>query len=240
MKTICITGASGGMGSATCHLLLDSGYSIIALDHNQQRLSKLADQLPADRFQAVCLDLADSDFCQTLSSIFLEADGFYGIVNFAGISKGEHIEKLEDQDWEESLAVNVTAPMKLARLAAPIMRARGGGVIINVSSPVGFVGARKPSYAASKAAMHGLTLSLARNLGSYNIRTNTLVPGTAITHMTKDWSEQKRQAVAGGLFLGRLCETVEIAKVIRFLVSEDASYLCGSLIDMSCGGMLGH
>jgi NAD(P)-dependent dehydrogenase (short-subunit alcohol dehydrogenase family) len=153
---------------------------------------------------------------------------------------GNDIFHLEDADWLESFAINVSPAMVLARALAPMMAASGGGSIVNVGSPAAIVGARKPSYAASKAALSGLTLSLARNLGPKGIRVNLFLPGPMITPMTEDWPEEKRAAIAASSFLGRLCQPEESAAVIAFLLSPAASYITGAVIDGTAGSMFGH
>ena len=126
------------------------------------------------------------------------------------------------------------------RIAGPLMQARQKGSILNVGSPVGIVGARKPQYAASKAALHGLTMSAARALGSDGIRVNLLLPGPTITGMTADWSEEQRERVAQGTFLKRMCQPEEIGEMVAFLVSDNSRYLTASVIDMTAGSMMGH
>jgi NAD(P)-dependent dehydrogenase (short-subunit alcohol dehydrogenase family) len=135
--------------------------------------------------------------------------------------------------------VNVTAPMLLTKACAPRMTGERGGVIVNVSSPVAHVGAKKASYAASKAALHGLTMSSAKALGSKNIRVNTLLPGPTITKMTEDWSEARRASVAQESFLGRLSEPEEVAEMICCLLSDEARYMTGAIVDLTAGSLWG-
>jgi Dehydrogenases with different specificities (related to short-chain alcohol dehydrogenases) len=130
--------------------------------------------------------------------------------------------------------------MRLIRALAPSLQVRGRGSIINVGSPVGVVGARKPQYAASKAALHGLTMSCARAMGKDGVRVNLLLPGPTITRMTQDWSVQQRENVARGSALQRLCLPEEVAATIAFLLGDDSSYITASVVDMTAGSMLGH
>lgn len=238
-KTVLITGCAGGMGTATAQLLAERGWRVIAVDHNPDRLSRLEKQFPKANHLFVKGELQDRRIAERLDFVLEDVARLDGLVNLAGISRGDEIERLCDEDWEQSFVVNATAPMRLCRAAAPWLEA-AGGAIVNVGSPVGIIGARKPSYAASKAALHGLTMSLARNLGPRGIRANLLLPGACFTNLTADWSEEKRKAVAEGTFLKRLCRPDEIASVIGFLLSSEASYLTGSVIDLTAGGMWGH
>ncbi len=237
MKTVLVTGAAGGMGRATCRVLLDRGWRVLALDRHADRLAALAAEA-GDAVVPLRCDLADPDLRAQVAPHL--DDRLAGLVNLAGISTGDRLERLTDAAWRTSFAVNVDGPMRLCQVCAPHLAAAGGGSIVNVSSPVGFIGARKPSYAASKAALLGLTMSLARNLGGAGTRVNLLLPGTTITHMTDDWSPERRADIASETLLGRLCEPEEVGRVIAFLLSADASYVTGSVVDMTCGGMLGH
>ena len=157
-----------------------------------------------------------------------------------GVSRGGGLNELKDDDWHHAFEVNVTPAMRLTRALAPLLQARGQGSIVNVGSPVGVVGARKPQYAASKAALHGLTMSCARALGKDGVRVNLLLPGPTITRMTEDWSAAQREAVAQGSALKRLCKVEEVAATIAFLLGPDSSYLTASVLDMTAGSMMGH
>jgi NAD(P)-dependent dehydrogenase (short-subunit alcohol dehydrogenase family) len=235
---IIITGAAGGMGEATSQLLAQKGYDVIAIDHNVKRLQNLQGLNPA--IKIIALDLNDAQLITTVQQVLNENIPVVGLINMVGISKGNTIDRLSDDDWNESFAINVTPAMKLIRLLAPKMQQQKHGSIVNVGSPVGIIGARKPSYAASKAALHGLTMSCARNLGGDNVRVNLLLPGPTITYMTEDWDTERCQGVANGTFLKRLCTPKEIANVIDFLMSDESTYITGSVVDMTAGSMYGH
>lgn len=235
--TVIVTGANGGMGQACCQILHNQGWHILAIDHSFENLHELAE---STRFTALPCDLRDQTLASQVQAALRNLPSPTGLVNLAGSSVGNGIDQLTDEDWQDSFSINVTPAMRLIRLLAPGMKAQGGGSIINVGSPVGLIGARKPSYAASKAALLGLTMSCARNLGSDNIRVNLLLPGPTITKMTADWDEAKRHGVAQGSFLKRLCRTDEIANTVAFLLGPGSTYLTGSIIDMTAGSMYGH
>ncbi len=239
METIVVTGAAGGMGVALCQRLLTRGWAVVGLDQSATRLEALASESRGMPFTPVCADLAAPDLLDRLTAP-VAGKRVVGLVNLAGISVGSSIDSLTDAAWERSLAVNTTAPMRLAKFCAPLMQAAGGGSIVNVSSPVGLIGAKKPSYAASKGALHGLTMSLARNLGTHGIRVNLLLPGPTITHMTTDWPDERRAAIAASSFLGRLCTPEDVAGVIAFLLSTESSYMTGSVVDLTAGSMFTH
>lgn len=237
-KTVVITGAAGGMGKAVCEHLLEREWSVIGIDHNQNRMQALTNDHA--NFHSVVMDLTDPCLVEKVLDLARNLPSLKGLVNLAAISYGDCIDQLDDEAWERSFAVNVTPAMRLIRALVPLLRNNRGGSIVNVSSPVALVGARKASYAASKSALHGLTLSCARSLGETNIRVNLLLPGPTMTYMTSDWSQERQESIAQGSFLKRLCQPHEIARVIAFLLSEDSSYLTGSTVDMTAGSMLGH
>ncbi|WP_300440002.1 SDR family oxidoreductase [Zoogloea sp.] len=236
-RTVVVTGAAGGMGYATSRHLAAQGWQVLGIDR-AENLKPLSKEIPG--LHALVADLADSGLPDRVAGALTSLPPVAGLVNMAGISVGDTIDRLSDEDWDLSFAVNVTPAMRLIRLLAPRMKANGKGSIVNVGSPVGIVGARKPSYAASKAALTGLTVSCARNLGPDNIRVNLLLPGPTLTGMTHDWSAERRAAIADGSFLKRLCAPDEIARMLSFLLGEDCSYLTGSVIDMTAGSMWGH
>ena len=238
-QTVLLTGVAGGMGTATAKHFVARGWRVIGLDHNRERLSALAAEMPVESFVPLSNELAAEDLVEKILPVLEKEGRLAGLVNLAGISIGDAIDHLADGDWDCSFRINATAPMRLCRAAIPYLE-ETKGAIVNVGSPVGAIGARKPTYAASKAALHGLTMSLARNLGPRGIRVNLLLPGACSTFLTSDWSEEKKRAVADGTFLKRLCRPEEIASVIFFLLGKEASYLTGSVIDMTAGGMWGH
>lgn len=237
-KVVVITGAAGGMGRAISTLLSES-FDVIALDRTDTKLQALKSQLPSSNIDILAGDLSQSGWEAELTSL-LNDRPLYAVINLAGVSCGDTVSEVSDQDWQTSFDVNVTAPMRLIRWASPFLKTQGQGRVINVGSPVGVVGARKASYSASKAALNGLTMSSARELGKHNITVNLILPGAAVTDMTSDWSPSKRQAIAEGSFLNRLMAPEDIAHCIDFLLDEKSHFITGSVIDLTAGSMVGH
>lgn len=237
--TVVVSGAAGGMGAVLCTMLIHRGYRVVGLEVDTDRLQSFMTELNSEAFIGMVGDVGSEEFCSGLVPHLEALEPVVGLVNLAGISQGSDILEITDEDWARSLDVNLSAPMKLSRLLIPYMKA-GGGSIVNVSSPVGFIGARKVSYSASKAGLLGLTMTTARNVGKYNIRCNLVIPGTCITYMTHDWSIEKQISIGQESFLGRLCTPEEVAKAICFLLSSEASYMTGSVLDLTAGSMVGH
>ncbi len=237
--TAVITGAAGVMGMATVQVLCSRGWHVLCIDHNSERLAILQKKF-GSKCSVLCCDVQSKAFLEEVQIKLEDVPGVGALVNMVGVSKGGDLFKMQNHEWDLSFAINVTPAMRLTQLVAPMMQVRRGGSIVNVGSPVGVLGARKPQYAASKAALHGLTMSAARALGSYGVRVNLLLPGPTITGMTHDWSEQQREEVANGTFLKRLCRPEEVAQVVAFLIGDESQYITASVIDMTAGSMLGH
>jgi NAD(P)-dependent dehydrogenase (short-subunit alcohol dehydrogenase family) len=238
MKTIVITGASGGMGRTIVKKLCQT-YRIIAVDRNQEKIEQLIKIVDSENLITVRTDISQTGWVKSLDSL-IQGQELYGIINLAGTSTGDDINNLSDDDWEYSLSVNVTAPMKLIRWATTYFQQQRFGRVINIGSPVGVIGARKASYSASKAALVGLTMSVARSLGKYNACANLILPGATITDMTKDWSAEKQAQIAQGSFLNKLSTPDNITHTIQFLLSPECDYITGSVIDLTAGSMVGH
>ena len=234
-----ITGAAGGMGQALCRLLAEEGWHITAVDRNQKRLEQLQDTIGSD-IRIALLDLSSPECGGKVKELLNQQQcKLHGVVNLAGVSRGNTIDELDVADWEYSFQVNVKAPMLIVQAALPFF-VDNRSSIVNVGSPAGIAGARKPSYASSKGSLHGLTMSLARNLGPRGIRVNTVLPGPTITRMTNDWDIEKRSAIAKQCFLQRLSEPREIAAPISFLLSESSSFVTGSVLDVTGGSLYSH
>ncbi|NNM53637.1 MAG: SDR family oxidoreductase [Spirochaetales bacterium] len=241
MKTVIFTGCAGGMGEAAVPELLSQGWRVIGLDHSEKRLAAQQAKYPSNQFQALLCDLAQTTFTpENLLSNHSWLPDVQAMVYWAGVSKGGGWEDATEQDWDDQFNVQARSCRKLIRFSAPLMQQRGGGSVVVAGSPVGVVGARKPGYAASKAALHGLVMSAARHYGPANVRVNLVLPGPVITYMTQDWSPEKRQSIAGETLLGRLCQPQEVAELLTFLISDKNRYMSGSVVDLTCGSMYGH
>ena len=226
---ILVTGTSSGLGLATANLLLNQNFNVIGIDQYSTRIQHTA-------YTHLEMDLAQFDANLILNE--LTDRNWSGFIHCAGISQGSKLDSLSIEDWNRSIDVNVTSAMRICQLADSHMI--DGGRIVLVGSPVAFAGANKPSYAASKAALHGLTMSVSRQLGKRGICVNTVLPGPMITGMTKDWSEEKRVRIAEETRLNRLAKPEDVAHVMVQMMGEKWSYMSASIIDMTCGSMYGH
>ena len=232
-KAVIVTGSSSGLGNAIADVLQQTGnFTVIGVD-----LIKGVQESEIEMYGVdLCNRTSVSNFVESIKSS--HGDGLYGIVNVAGISVGKSIVGMNDADWDKMIEVNLTAPaMLISKLQDSMM---DGGRIVNVSSPVSVTGSNKPGYSASKAGMHGLTMSVAKNLGPRNILVNTVFPGPMITGMTQKWSQEKRDSIATESFLGRLTTPEEVARGIKFLLDPSTSGITGSVLDFTAGSMFTH
>lgn len=227
--TIIVTGTSSGLGFATAMQLLDNKFPVIGIDIQTAEIEH-------QNYTHVEMNLASVDLEELQQKI--AEDRWFGFIHCAGISQGGRLDTLSVEDWNLSLDVNVTSAMKICQLADSHMM--DGGRIVLVGSPVGIAGANKPSYAASKAALHGLTMSVSRQLGNRGICVNTVLPGPMITGMTSDWPDEKRNRIAQETRLNRLAKPEDIAHVMVQMMGEKWSYMSASLVDLTCGSLYGH
>lgn len=239
-----VTGASSGLGHALTRLLFAKGWSVLGL---------APDLAPAEaegengnvRWNRP-VDLADTPAGSGEVDAFAAAAGRLDVlVNNAAVQRLGTAEELGDEDWHESLAVNLTAPFRLARAAIPHMRRAGGGVILNVTSVhAAATGPRRTAYAATKAGLVGLTRALAVDYGRDNIRAIALSPGPfgteklreGIANLYPDMDpEEAIRRYARTVPLGRVGTVEEFAEFATRLVDEPASFLTGTEITFDGG-----
>ncbi|MEL6479142.1 MAG: SDR family oxidoreductase [Pseudomonadota bacterium] len=227
-----VTGAAGGIGTAIVQRLRDQGAEVVGTDRTGADLDG---------------DLMDPAFCDALPGMAAERMGGLDIlVNNAGVITRGRITEASDQDLARSLAVNVEAPFRTCRAAIPLME-RGGGAIVNIASCWGVhPGPDHPLYCMTKAAVASLTQCLGRDHARAGIRVNAVCPNEVNTPMIRTGFEirglEADQAVAAlnaSVPLGRIAEPEDIADVVLFLVSDQARYMCGSLVEVNGGKPVG-
>ena len=239
-KVALITGGTSGIGRTTAELFAEEGASVAftgrraVLGHELERHLSTTYRCKA---KYIPTDHRSPEDCQRAIAITLEEFGQIDILfNNAGIVLSGTVEMTSEQEWEETLAVNVTAVWRMSKLAIPVMRAHGGGVIINNGSDWGLVGARQAAaYCASKGAVVQLTRAMALDHARENIRVNVVCPGDTFVER---WVEQgyflgsepvdRADAIqSDDIPLGRVARTEEIARAVLFLASDEASFITG-------------
>ena len=234
-KKALVTGAAGGIGQAIVRALTDAGAAIAATDIQLEGI-------PCDA--AIPGDLTDSAHCDALPAKTREALGGLDIViNHAGIIRRGVITDSTDDDYVQSMAVNVEAPFRICRAAIPILAANGGGAIVNVSSCWGVrPGPNHPLYCMSKAALASMTQCLGHDHAHQGIRVNAVCPNEVNTPMLRSGfsargidPEKAIDDLNRSVPLGHIAQPEEIADVVLFLVSDQSRYMCGALVEVNGG-----
>lgn len=234
-KVAIITGGTRGIGFAIAQTFLKNGAKVAVLGSRKETvdnaLSKLKSENSSWEVMGLYPDLTDYSAVEAAFKTISEKFGGIDIlVNNAGISAREPIEAYEPDAFKKIMDLNVTAVFNGCKAAVPFMKEKGGS-IINTSSMVAKFGQQSGvGYPASKFAVNGLTQSLARELGKYNIRVNAVAPGVTRTDMVAALPEEMVARVAAGIPLGRVGEPEEVANAFLFLASDMASYISGAIL----------
>lgn len=236
-KKALVTGATGGLGRATAQALYQQGASVGLSGTRAEVLEALQDEL-GERAVALPADLGAEDGPAELAGRAEEALGGVDIlINNAGITRDNLAMRLSDDDWQAVLAVNLTAPFRLARALLRGMMKRRAGRIIGITSIVGATGnAGQSNYAAAKAGMTGMSKSLAAEVASRGITVNCIAPGFIETAMTDTLADQQKDAMLKAIPMGRFGAAAEIAAAAVFLASDEAGYITGTTVHVN-GGM---
>lgn len=241
-KVALVTGASRGIGRDVALRLAELGAEVIAAARGADAAAATAESLRASggRARPVVLDVASDESVRSAVSELLEAYGSIPLlVNNAGITRDGLLVRMSGEDLDAVLDVNLKGCFHFAKAAArPMMKARRGR-IINVSSVIGIVGNQgQTNYAAAKAGIFGFSKSLAKELASRNILVNAVAPGFIETAMTEGLPESVKERMMESIPLGRFGSSEDVAGVVSFLASEDASYVTGLILAVD-GGMVG-
>ena len=236
-----VTGAAQGIGRAIALELSKAGATLALADINEAKLDAVAAEITAAGGTAAAfrLDVSSEESIKDGAKAILERFGKVEIlVNNAGITRDALMMTMKRADWDLVLAINLTGPFLLTQaLLRPMIKNRWGR-IVNMASVVGRAGqAGQVNYSASKAGLIGLTKSLAREVASRGITVNAVAPGFIETPMTAVLNEKQVAAMAAQIPLGRMGTPQDIARAVKFLASDEASYITGHVLDLN-GGML--
>ncbi len=237
-RTALITGAGQGIGRACAEVFAERGAALVLLDKNKETLPRVADTLSA-KGCSVIARIIDLTRLNRLKSLIAEMQKDVRIdilVNNAGFDKPGVTSKTDRKNFYDVLGIHVGVPFLLIKLVLPQMRAAGWGRIINISSVYGLSGAKgEAAYSTAKAAVLGLTKTVAREGGPDGVTANAVVPGLIRTPTIEKMPERYRAPIVDQTLLGRIGEPAEVARVVAFLASDDASYITGSSITVSGG-----
>ncbi|MDE2676762.1 MAG: 3-oxoacyl-[acyl-carrier-protein] reductase [Gemmatimonadota bacterium] len=233
-----VTGGSRGIGLAVSAELARAGARVAVIALDSERAAAAANSLEGDGHVAHSCDVADSGACRTTVREVEKSVGPISIlVNNAGVTRDNILVRMRDEEWAQVVSTNLGGAFNMVRAVARGMMKRRTGSIINISSVIGLMGnAGQANYAASKAGLHGLTRSVARELASRNVRCNAVAPGFIRTDMTAALGEEAATELKQRIPLGRLGEPDDVAGVVRFLAGPEARYITGQVIAVD-GGM---
>lgn len=241
-KVAVVTGGTTGIGKEIALELSKNGYNI-AINYRSETadMEDLKKEIEQNNVKCIFVKADVSNFEET-ENMVKEIVNEYGkidvLVNNAGITQDGLIMRMKKESFDQVVDINLGGTFNVTRNVVPFMVKQRSGRIINVSSVVGIVGnAGQSNYAASKAGIIGFTKSLAKELSSRGILVNAIAPGFIETKMTDKLNENVRQSILNQIPLGRMGEPKEVAKVVKFLSSDDSSYITGQVINID-GGMV--
>lgn len=225
-KTALVTGASKGIGRAIAIELAAAGAAVVVgYRTGKDDAETLAEELGARAVQADVSDPAEA------KRLVEEAGDLDILINNAGLTRDGVLARMADEDWRTVIETNLSSVFYTCRAVSRSMMRKRAGAIVNVSSIVGVHGNwGQTNYAASKAGIIGFTKSLARELGSRNVRANVVAPGYVRTQLTDVLPEEAAQAMLANTPLGRLGEPSDVAGAVRFLCSDEASFITGEVL----------
>lgn len=241
-KVAFITGATRGIGKQIAIELAKEGYDI-AINYRSENEELMQTKKEIEEQKVKCLavkgDVSNfEDTKRLVEEVIKEFDTIDVLVNNAGITKDMLLLRMEKEDFESVIQVNLVGTFNVTKNVVPYMMKKRKGRIINISSVVGISGnAGQTNYAASKAGIIGFTKSLAKEVASRNILVNSIAPGFIQTDMTAVLKEEVKEEISKNIPLKRMGTSEDVAKVVKFLASEDSSYITGQVLHVD-GGML--
>ncbi len=236
-KTALVTGATGGIGGAIAKALHAQGATVVLSGTRADALEALKNELGARAHAAVC-NLGDAASVDALPKTAEAAAGPIDIlVNNAGITRDNLFMRMKDDEWDQVIAVNLTAAFRLSRAVLRGMMKKRWGRIISITSVVGITGnPGQGNYAAAKAGLTGMTKSLAAEVGSRSITVNCVAPGLIVTPMTDVLNEDQKKVLLDKIPTGRFGSPEDIAVAVVYLASNEAGYVTGQTLSVN-GGM---
>lgn len=240
-KVAIITGASKGIGKSIAIGLGNMNYQTVLIGRNLKDLKNTANEITKNGGPTPALFSVDITHSEKIKKTIAEVAKQLGridiLVNNAGITRDTLLLRMKEADWDAVLAVNLKSVFNCTQAAVRFMTKQRYGRIVNIASVVGAMGnAGQANYAASKAGIMGFTKSVAREVAGRNVTVNAVAPGFIETEMTAKLSDKVREAFLVQIPLGRAGQPEDVAQLVKFLVSEDASYITGQIIHLN-GGM---
>ena len=240
MSVVLITGSSRGIGAACARAFAKAGYDVaVNYRRSEEEAHELTQELCSLGVQALCVqaDVADSAQVQKMFETVNEELGAVDVlVNNAGISHVGLLSEMTDEEWDRLIAADLSGTFYCSRAALPAMIRHKSGVIVNIASMWGEVGAScETAYSAAKAGVIGLTKALAKEVGPSGIRVNAVSPGVVMTDMMHDFTDEDIKALKEETPLGVLGKPEDIAETVLYLASDKARFITGQVVSVNGG-----
>lgn len=236
-QVVLVTGAGQGMGQEMIRYFAQAGALVAALDINAEALNETISLLPNEKAIGLTANIADSaSVKEAIDNVVAKFGRLDVIVNCAGVGSFDTFLDTPDEHWHKVISVNLNGTFYCCREAAKVMAKQGSGSIINISSTAALTGEGPSHYCSSKAGVMGLTRSISRELASHGVRVNTIIPGPTNTPMMAGVPDEWTQKMIADIPLGRMGESIDIAKVASFLACDDSGFITGQNIAVN-GGM---
>jgi len=240
-KNAVVTGAARGIGKSIALKLAESGINVVISDIMIDEAEKTAEELRKKGVKAIAVktDVSNIDSVNDMVEQTVKEFGSIDfLINNAGVTRDNLTIRMSEQEWDMVLNINLKGTFLCSQAVAKMMMKKRFGRIVNIASVSGILGtAGQANYASSKAGVIALTKTFARELGGRNITTNAIAPGYIITEMTEKLPEKVKEAYISQIPLKRGGTPEDIAEVVKFLISPSASYITGTVINVS-GGLL--
>ncbi len=239
-----VTGGIGGLGTAICKRLADSGRRVVAADlgNRGERVDQFRRELSSygEQIEFAAVDVADFEDCRRLISEVQQRLGAVDVlVNAAGITRDISLRKMSPEQWHDVIHVNLDGVFNMCRQVVDGMCQRGFGRVVNISSINGQTGQfGQTNYSASKAGLHGFTMAMAREVARKGVTVNSISPGYCRTAMVETIPEDIRNQIISQIPVGRIGEPGEIARAVEFLSADDAGFITGVNLPVNGGGFI--
>ncbi len=238
-----VTGGARGIGKAIALTFIREGAKVALVDVETGILETAKNEIEKTREEVIIIpcDITKSVEVKAMVNQVQKAFGRIDIlVNNAGIIRRGTIDTVTEEDWDQVIDVNLKGTFNCSKAIVETMKQQRYGKIVNVSSIAGKMGdiTSAPGYGPSKAGVDALTKTLARQLAPYGINVNAVSPHAIETEMSAQWSEERRREIIASIPLGRLGKPEDVAKAVLFLVSDEASFITGEILDVNGGALM--
>jgi 3-oxoacyl-[acyl-carrier protein] reductase len=238
-RVVLVTGASRGIGRGIAEACGREGATVVAAARAEAKAREVVDAIVAagGRATPLALDVARRESVdEAFSRLQSEHGRLDGLVNNAGITQDTLLLRMKPEQWDDVLRTNLTGAFLCTQAALRPMLKQRAGRIVNITSVVGLTGnAGQANYAASKAGLVGFTKSVAREVASRSITVNAVAPGFIETDMTAAMTDKAKEAVAGGIPMGRIGSAADVAGAVVYLLSDAAAYVTGQVLAVDGG-----